>query len=182
MNVKSTILTKGKNPVHPLAAIGGASLFLALFAQISIPVPFSPVPVTGQTLALLLIAAWLTPSAAVYAVSLYLLEGAAGLPVFAGFSGGFQHLIGPTGGYLLAFVPAAYVMSKLTAGLKVRSLPGLIAGGTLALAIVFSGGLLWLSRFVDAGLIHAGLTPFIPGALLKISAAAIILKASLPRS
>src|SRR5690242_3764504 len=85
----------------------GASVATALAAQVAIPVPGSPVPITGQTFAVLLTGMLLGPSRAFLAQALYLAEGALGLPVFAGAAAGAAKLFGPTGGYLFAFPLAA---------------------------------------------------------------------------
>src|SRR6267378_7772382 len=95
--------------------IAGASLVTAAAAQLAIPVPWSPVPITGQTFAVLLTGAALGPRRAFAAQLLYLIEGAAGLPFFAGGAGGAAVLAGPTAGYLLGFPFAAALTGFLAA-------------------------------------------------------------------
>jgi biotin transport system substrate-specific component len=154
----------------------GGSALIALSAQLSVYLPFSPVPITGQTFGVLLIAALLGRVRGTLAVLSYLAEGATGLPVFAGGVGSFLYLAGPTGGYLLGFVPAAFIAGYLAEKGWDRNviLTALaMIAGTL---MMFIFGLARLSAFV--GTDHAlalGLYPFIIGDLLKIAAAAVLL-------
>jgi biotin transport system substrate-specific component len=161
-----------------VAAIA-ASLFTAAAAQISIHVPFSPVPITGQTLAVLLTGAVLGGRAGTLAMICYLGEGAMGLPVFAGGAAGPAVLIGPTAGYLLAFPLAAGV-----AGLLIDRLHGRYTAAPTILALLFAdalvflGGLLWLASVFHTGLAQAatlGLWAYIPGDLVKVILVAIAL-------
>lgn len=171
-------------------AMVAGSLFLALCAQVSIPLP-GGVPITGQTFGVLLIGAALGSRLGVGAVLCYLAEGAMGLPVFAGGMGGIHHLAGASAGYLVGFVPAAYLVGReCEKGFDRRMLTSL-AVFTGATGVIFLFGMLWLGVF--AGLIDrslgaggsvvsfvlaAGLLPFLPGAVLKIVAAAISLPAA----
>ena len=103
------------------ALVAGFSLVIALGAQIAIPLPFTPVPVTLQTLAVLLAGCTLGKGRGALAVIVYIVEGCAGLPVFSGGTGGIVHLLGPTGGYLVGFVAAAYLVGLLAeTGLTVK--------------------------------------------------------------
>src|SRR5688572_30123197 len=95
-------------PVNIIAVIA-ASLLIALAAQVAFPIPFSPVPLTLQPLAVLLVGAVLGPVRGAAAATLYLLEGLAGMPVFAGGRAGLPVLLGPTAGYLYAFPAAAFI-------------------------------------------------------------------------
>ncbi len=90
-----------------------SSIFIALMAQVRIPLPFTPVPITGQTFAVLLIGAALGSERGAASLLVYLAEGAAGLPAFAGGTSGLAVLVGPTGGYLIGFVFAAYIIGRL---------------------------------------------------------------------
>ena len=89
------------------------SAFIALMAQVSVPLPFSPVPITGQTLAVLLVGALLGTARGAMTAALYLGWGIVGLPVFAGGTFGLARLAGPTGGYLVGFIAAAAVVGHL---------------------------------------------------------------------
>jgi len=145
-----------------------ASLVTALAAQVAIPLPWSPVPLTGQTFAVLLSGAVLGARRGFLAQLVYLAQGAVGLPFFAGGAAGMAKLLGPTGGYLMAFPFAAALTGFLAErGWDRRfftTYAALLAGS----AVIFAGGLAWLARFVPADrLLMSGLLPFIPGDLIK---------------
>src|SRR5262249_6383784 len=154
--------------------IVGASVLTALAARIAIPVPWSPVPLTGQTFAVLLSGAALGARRAFLAQALYLLDGAAGLPVFAGGAAGLATFAGPTGGYLVAFPFAAALVGALAERGWDRRIRTMLAAMLLGSAVIFALGLAQLSRFVPAQqLLAAGLLPFIPGDLVKSVLAAL---------
>ncbi len=162
--------------LYDVALVSGGSLLIALAAQIAIPLPFSPVPITGQTLAVLLVGVLLGSRRGASSLLLYLAEGALGLPVFAGGRCGFLYLLGPTGGYLLGFVVAAFVTGWLAErgwDRRVRSnVPVMLLGN----AIIYALGLPWLAHFVGATRVLAlGFYPFIVGDLLKITLASLSL-------
>ncbi len=150
----------------------GGSLFIALAAQIAVPLPFTPVPITGQTLAVLLVGALLGSRLGSLTVLAYLAEGAMGLPVFAGGAFGLARLVGPTGGYLFGFVLAAFVVGWLCErGWDRRIITAalaLIAGN----GVIYLVGIPWLAVFVGGERALAlGLWPFLPGDALKIALA-----------
>jgi biotin transport system substrate-specific component len=158
----------------PLAVVLG-SLFVAVCAHVSIPLWFTPVPITLQPFAVLLLGLLLSPSAAAAALVLYLAEGAAGLPVFTPGSIGLLHLFGPTGGYLLSYP----FVAALTAFLRRRfANPGftasLVAAATGSLVILLCGAA-WFSIVTHQ---HTGtvltlaVLPFLPGDIIKVIAAA----------
>lgn len=154
--------------------IAGASVVTALAAQVAIPIPGSPVPITGQTFAVLLSGAVLGARRALVAQLLYLAEGAIGLPVFAGARAGLEVLIGPTGGYLLAFPLGAAITGFLAERGWDRRFFTMLLAMLLGSVAIFAGGLAWLSGFVPASrLLPTGLLPFIPGDLIKSSLAAL---------
>lgn len=158
--------------------IVGASFFIALGAQFKFYLPFSPVPVTAQTLAVLLTGALLGPVHGAGAVLLYLLEGLMGVPVFAGGQGGLASLIGPTGGYLLGFVPAAYVTGLLIERGWDRNLGTTFAALALGNVLIYAFGLLGLMIFAGRESVLAlGLWPFVPGDLFKLACATLALSA-----
>lgn len=154
----------------------GGSVLIALAAQVAIPLPFSPVPVTGQTFAVLLVGALLGSRRGALSLLAYLAEGAVGLPVFAGGGSGLPWLLGPTGGYLVGFVAAAFVTGWLTERgwdrrIHTTALAMLIGNG-----VIYLCGLPWLARFVGADRVLAlGLWPFVPGDLIKLALAALAL-------
>ena len=149
------------------AAICGAGLvFVSLMAQVSIPLPFTPVPITGQTFAVLLVALTFGRTLAFSTLVAYLVAGAAGLPVFAGGRAGFA--FGPTLGYLIGMLVGATVVGALADRGWARTKMKLIATCVVYSICVFSCGLLVLSRFVPLeSLLAAGLLPFLPGDVIK---------------
>ncbi len=154
----------------------GFNLLLVACAYISINLPFSPVPITGQTFGVLLIAMALGRVRGAAVVAAYLLEGAAGLPVFAGGKAGAAWLLGPTGGYLIGFLAAAFVAGYLADRGWDKSYVRSVASMTIGTGIIFVCGLAWLTRFVpDSAILTTGLVPFLPGAAIKIGLAAVIL-------
>lgn len=154
----------------------GASLLIGLFAQIEILLPFTPIPITGQTLGVLLVGACLGSRNGALSVLLYLLEGAVGLPVFSGGASGILWLAGPGGGYFAGFVAQAYIIGKLLetgAGSCLK----ILTAALLSCAAQLACGVLWLSLFVGwNSVLSMGLYPFIPGELLKAVAISFYLK------
>lgn len=151
----------------------GASFATALAAQIAVPIPGSPVPITGQTFAVLLSGAVLGARRAFAAQLLYLAEGAIGLPVFAAGAAGVVKFAGPTGGYLLAFPLAAAVTGALAQRGWDRRFATMFLAMLLGSAVIFAFGLAGLSRFLPAAqLLATGLLPFVPGDLVKSALAA----------
>ena len=155
--------------------VAAGSVLIALGAQVAVPLPFSPVPVTGQTFAVLLVAASLG-RLGIASVLLYIAEGAVGLPVFAGGAFGVARLVGPTGGYLAGFVLAALVLAWCVDRGFDRRIGTAILAMLAAEVAIYACGVLWLSRFpLGVPLLQAGLYPFIPGDLLKLVAAGLAL-------
>lgn len=172
-SLRSTVLPHSSILSTAALAAGGV-LFLAAMAQIAIPVPGSPVPVTGQTLGVLLIGTTYGSGLGLATFAMYLLAGIAGAPVFAGASFGVEKITGATGGYLIGMMVATYLLGLLAKGRLdqrfLTSLPSMLFG-TL---IIFSFGLLWLHHFTGkdwAWTIAAGFTPFIVGEAIKIAIA-----------
>ncbi len=160
-------------------AISAGALVVALAAQVSVPVPLSPVPMTLQPLAVLVVGGALGAGAGAGALVLYLVLGLVGFPVFAGGAAGLARLLGPTGGYLLAF-PAAAALTGLLAGATPRVVRTLLAGAA-GMAVIHLGGVSQLALLGgDPGLaFRIGFVPFLTGDLLKIGlAAAVILAAA----
>ena len=174
-SLRATVFPRSSALTQVLVVAAGVA-FIALLAQIAIPVPGSPVPVTGQTLAVLLIGTTYGARLGVLTFATYLLAGVAGAPIFApsGTSAnhGIDRLIGATGGYLVGMLVASLVLGYLAdrkADQKFRtSFPALLLGD----AIIFTFGLLWLQQTLDLSwskTIAAGFTPFILGEALKIA-------------
>lgn len=168
---------------HQLLLVVLASLLVALSARISIGLPFSPVPITGQTLAVLLVGASLGSRLGALSLVAYLVEGLAGLPVFAGgasawtpSAAGVPVIVGPTAGYLLGFVPAAWLTGRLAERGWDRRIWTSAVAMAAGNAVIYVFGLWWLARFVPReSLLVAGLLPFLPGDALKIAIAAAAL-------
>jgi biotin transport system substrate-specific component len=163
---------------YDIVLVMSGSLFIALGARIAVPLPFSPVPVTGQTLAVLLIGMLLGSRRGSLCLLTYLAEGLAGLPVFAGGTAGLARLLGPTGGYLVGFIAAAYVTGLLAERGWDRRVGTTILAMLLGNAAIYAVGLPWLAAFVRIErALPLGFYPFIPGDLLKLALAAILLPA-----
>lgn len=165
------------------AAVLFVTLLTAIAAQVSLPLPFTPVPFTLQPLVVLVGGAALGSRLGFTSQFLYLVAGVAGLPVFAASPAlpqGLARLVGPTGGYLMSYPLAAFVTGLLAErGFDrhyLRSVLSMAAG----LTIVFAGGVWWLTLSTPgpaalSAALRAGLVPFIPADLLKIFAAAAVL-------
>ncbi len=151
-----------------LLVIGG-SIFIALFAHIAIPLPFTPVPLSLQMNACLFLGILLGSKRAAAAVVLFLIQGACGLPVFSTGASGIAKLFGPTGGYLLGYVAGAYLVGYLWEKAKVQSTTRAFLAMAAGNLVVYALGVFHLSQFV--GLNRAlllGVAPFIIGDLLKL--------------
>ncbi|QOR70900.1 biotin transporter BioY [Ruania alkalisoli] len=167
--------------VRDLALIGGAVALTALLAQVSIPVPGSPVPVTGQTLAVVLVGATMGLRRGVAAMGAYVLLGGLGLPIYSDGAGGVAVVVGPTGGYLLGFILAAAVMGHLAERGWDRTPLRTLALGLTGQVLVFAVGVPWLALvagFAPAEAIAAGFTPFIVGGLVKGAIAGMLIPAA----
>ena len=163
--------------------IAAANILLVLCAHIVIPLPWTPVPITGQTFGVLLVAVLLGARRGAITLILYLLEGAAGLPVFQPLGlPGLARFAGPTAGYLLSYPVAAFVTGWLVErGAKTRDsraagswLAGLSLIGALVSgeAIIFACGCAWLALFLRMGwgvALSQGALPFIPGEIIKMA-------------
>jgi biotin transport system substrate-specific component len=161
------------------ALIVGATLFIAAFAQLSIPL--QPVPITGQTFAVLLVGMALGSRRGALAVAAYLAAGAAGLPVFAEAKSGIATLLGPTGGYLVGFVAAAWVVGYLAERGWDRNLLRTFAAMVAGNVVIYAFGLAWLLSYFGGDLnatLAAGVYPFLLGDAIKAAAAALLLPAS----
>lgn len=151
-----------------VALIAATALLIALCARVVIPLPHTPVPITGTTLAVLYSGAWLGSRRGAASVALYLLLGGLGLPFFAAGASGWTHFIGATGGYLIGFLPAAWLTGALARRGWDRTPLRALAMMLLGSAVIFAFGLAVLSFYVPAGtLLEKGLTPFLIGDLAK---------------
>jgi len=143
---------------------------------ISIPMPFSLVPITGQTLAVMLTGSILSVRQAYWSMMTYLLIGAVGVPVFAGFTGGIGVILGPTGGYLVGYLPGVMLIAFLKGQnnqLWSLALANIIGG----IGVVYLLGIAWLSLVTGMGFqkaVMVGALPFIPADVIKVIMATII--------
>lgn len=176
----SRVVIPAKGILRDALLVFGFSLFVSLSAYVSIPLPFTPVPITGQTLAVLLTGAVLGSRLGSLALLAYLAEGLAGLPVFAGGSSawtigrtGLPVIIGPSAGYLYSYPIAAFAVGYLAERGWDRSFWRAAVAMLVGEVIIYAVGLPWLAIYV--GLLAAvplGLVPFIPGDLIKLVLAA----------
>ena len=161
-------------PVAKAFLIVFGSLLLAVSAQIKIP--FYPVPVTGQTLVVLLIGMTYGPRLGGATVVAYLLQGAMGLPVFAGAAVGIAALVGPTGGYLAGFLVAAVVMGFLAERGMGRSVISTVIAMMIGNAVIYAMGVSWLSSFIGMEkALMFGMVKFLYGDALKLAVAACLM-------
>ncbi len=172
MTLADAVLPQGKLLRDTLLVVG-FSLLLAGASQVAIPLPFTPVPVTLQTLAVLLTGMALGWKRGALAVLAYLGQGFVGLPVFAGGSLGVAHLFGPTGGYLVGFVAAAALVGLLAERRFDRRPSTTVLAMVAGTMVIQLCGAAWLSLYVGAAAAVAqGVVPFLVGDALKVVAAA----------
>jgi biotin transport system substrate-specific component len=163
--------------VKEILIVLGASVIISLFAPIAIPLPFTPVPLATQLHVILFFSVLLGSRRAALAVCSFLAQGAMGLPVFAGCTGGFVHLLGPTGGYLLSYIAVAFIVGFLIEKVFKRTLTNAFLAMSIGNAVVYVFALPWLSLYCGWKLaFQLGLLPFIAGDFLKLVLAAKVLK------
>jgi len=161
-------------PVSKLGMVFGGTIFIALMAQIAIAVPGSPVPVTGQTLAVLLIGTSFGGTLGFVTFGFYLVVGALGAPVFASHTHGLSHITGATGGYLVGMLFASAITGALAGRKWDQKISTAIPTMLIGSVATFSFGLIWLHHAAAqnwAWTIRNGLTPFLFGEFLKIAIA-----------
>jgi biotin transport system substrate-specific component len=161
----------------------GFSLVIALSAQVAFKLPFTDIPVTGQTFGVLLTGAVLGSRRGALAVGVYLMEGVANLPVFAlgntawtATRFGVPYIAGPTAGFLIGFPVAAYAVGLLAERGWDRSIERSAIALLIGNLLLYLPGIAWLARYVGPeNAVPLGLLPFIPGDLLKLFVAAAVL-------
>ena len=174
-----TILEVALAPLDLVRQVGlviGFSLLTALAAQVVIPI--GPVPITGQTFAVLLTGALLGSRLGAMAMIAYLIEGASGLPFFAGGHFGLVHLMGPTGGYLVAFPAAAFITGAFTEHGWDRHFFSATAAMAIGSIVIIVSGCVWFSLLTHTSIVNAvrvTVAPFILGDIVKILLAAAVL-------
>lgn len=170
-----------RNRVRTIALVVGFALLTALAAQISFPLPWTPVPVSGQTFAVLLAGATLGWRLGSASQLLYLVLGAVGLPFYADGASGWDVISGTNGGYLVGFVVAAALVGRLAERRQDRTVltavPAMLAGT----AVIYLFGVTWLAHVIDvdaATAVEKGLAPFVIGDAVKLVAAGGLLPAA----
>ena len=175
--LRSAVLPRS-TALSNLGLVLGGTAFLAAMAQIAIPVPGSPVPVTGQTLAVLLLGTAYGATLGFSTFAFYLLMGIAGAPIFASGSHGISKVAGATGGYLVGMLLASLVLGALAGRRWDQRLKTVIPTMLIGSVIIFSFGVTWLHIYTGqswAWSFDKGLTPFILGEFLKIAIASTAL-------
>ncbi len=184
MNPRTHSIERTPLAMHSAAAAGrqvalvaGASLFVALCAHVSVPLGFTPVPVSLQPFAVLLVGLLLTPAASGAAMALYLVEGISGMPVFTPQGlGGVAQILGPTGGYLMSY-PLAAPLAGWLFRLRSRSFAWGTTSAALASLLILTLGAAWMAMLTHATpgrVLTLSVLPFLPGDALKVVAAAAI--------
>ncbi|MFL5766540.1 MAG: biotin transporter BioY [Actinomycetota bacterium] len=172
-----------ERPAYRAGVAIGGSLLVALLAQVQFLLPFTPIPVTGQTLGVLVVGAALGPELAAASMLLYVAEGAAGLPFFAGGGHGWSVLAlsSASGGYLWGFVAMGAVVGALARRGWDRTLRSSISAMLIGEIVLYAIGVPWLAAAAGVGIERAlvlGLYPFVVGDVLKLLGAAGLLPAA----
>lgn len=142
---------------------------LCILGPLAIPIPFSPVPITLASFGLYLSTYIMTTKNACLSCIIYLIIGLSGIPVLSGFSGGFGKILGPTGGYILAYIPLVIISSLFVSRFQSKGMH--FIGFLLSTIILYSIGSIWLSHTAHLKLGTAfavGAIPYIPGDIIKI--------------
>lgn len=162
MEILSAIKSKSKSLNEIMVVLGGVIL---LFAASQVEIPLKPVPITLQTVAVMLIGLTYTPRRAVESLLLWIGLGAIGFPMFCGFSGGAHILVGPTAGYILGFVVSTYLMATLKEKVSLKGWRSDVLLSLMGTVIVYTFGVLWLSQLIgfSNALVHGALPFILPG-------------------
>ncbi|HWB23207.1 MAG TPA: biotin transporter BioY [Gaiellaceae bacterium] len=158
--------------------VAGGTVFVALAAQVSIKLGFTPVPLTGQTFAVLVVGSVLGSTRGALSLLLYLAVGAAGIPVYAQHRHGWSVFTGATGGYIVGFVVAATLTGWLAERNWDKSFSSSIAAMLTGTVVIYACGVTWLHHFLGVSwgtTLNDGLYPFVPGDILKVYLAAAVL-------
>jgi biotin transport system substrate-specific component len=177
---RTTVVPRVGARADAVLVLAGAAL-IAGAAQVSIPLPFTPVPVTGQTFAVLLVGASLGTARGLSAAVLYVLLGIAGAPVYADHASGWHVFTGATGGYLVGIALAAAVTGRLAERRWDRTVSSAIGAMLTGNVVVYLCGLPWLAHSLGTGLaktLELGLYPFVAGDMVKLYLAAALLPAA----
>lgn len=180
--MNQTLVRARALPVHVLGVVGFAAA-LALASQVAVPLPGTPVPLTLQPMLVVLAGLWLGPRAAAASMALYLMAGMAGLPVFTpGGAPGIARLLGPTGGYLLAYPVAAALTGWL--GMRARSFAGRTGAAVAGMLTIYVGGLAQLAVLTGSFelAVVIGVLPFVALDMVKSLVAAALVSSRADRA
>jgi len=170
MDIRRTVFT-GRDLAAELVPVMSAVMTIAALSQIIIPL--KPVPLTGQTLGILLSAGILGRKKGMLAVLSYIFLGTLGMPFFAGGNFGLARLAGPTGGYLTGFIAASYLVGYMSDKGYFKNFTMSVVCMTAGNLVIYLSGIIWLSKFIRTSeLLATGVYPFIPGDIIKIIIAA----------
>lgn len=178
--LRLAVLPRSSVLADVVLVLAGAGL-VALAAQVSIPLPFTPVPITGQTFAVVLVGASLGAVRGCASLSLYLGAGLAGAPVYADGKHGWEVVSGATGGYLIGFIAAACLAGLLAERRWDRRFSSAVAAMLTGNVLIYLIGLPWLAVVLDTNLertLELGLYPFVAGDVLKLYLAGALLPAA----
>jgi biotin transport system substrate-specific component len=176
-SIRATVFPRATPAVDTILALGGAGL-IALAAQISISLPFTPVPITGQTFAVAGTAAALGLRTGAASSFLYVAAGLVGLPVYADGGSGWHAVSGASGGYLIGFIACALIVGWCGDRGWTSSFSSTVGAMLLGETVIYVFGLLWLRHVLHTPLektLEYGLYPFVVGDLLKVYASAAVL-------
>ena len=177
--LKSAFITRS-TVASQISLILTGTVFLAVMAQIAFPIPGSPVPFTGQTLGVLLLATAYGAGLGASTVAFYLLIGMAGAPIFSSGTSGIERIVGPTGGYLVGMFISSLVLGALAGRKWDQKIKTVIPTMIIGNLIIFAIGLLWLNQYTGQSWLwtfEKGFTPFIFGEIIKIAIASTALPA-----
>ena len=173
-----TAVVLPRSRVMSLGLVVGFALLTALAAQVVVLLPFTPVPITGQTFAVLLAGAALGANLGALSMALYVALGALGLPFYAEGTSGWEVVRGATGGYLVGFIVAAWLVGRLAERRQDRTVATAIPLFLLGSVIIYLFGVPWLAASLGVSSTEAmelGLVPFIVGDLVKVAIAGLLL-------
>ena len=172
-SLRTSLIPRSTALSNAVLVVSGV-LGLAALAQIAIPIPGSPVPVTGQTLGVLILGTAYGSTLGVTTFAIYILAGVAGAPVFANSGNGLDRIVGATGGYLIGMLVATFVLGQLARFRLDQNFLTALPSMLIGTITTFAFGLVWLHQYTGQSwdwTIKAGLTPFIVGEVLKIAIA-----------
>jgi len=178
-SLRSSLIPRSTALSNAALVVSGV-LGLAVLAQIAVPVPGSPVPVTGQTLGVLILGTAYGSTLGVTTFAMYILVGIAGAPVFANSGHGWDRIAGATGGYLIGMLVATFILGQLARFRLDQNFLTALPSMLIGTITTFSFGLVWLHQYTGESwnwTIEKGLTPFIVGEVLKIAIAGTSLPA-----